>query len=253
MEVIILGSGTCVPSVRRAGPAVLLRTEGQIFLIDSSSGTMRQLARVGIRPWELDFLIYTHLHVDHTGDFAPLIFALKYGGEGMSEKRPKVFAAEGFKAFWSGLEQAWGEWVVMPEMELVEFPVVFPSASQEPPFIIRSAPVNHTPSSLAWRIEDSLGRSVVFSGDTDMSDSLIKLAEGADLLVLECAFPEGHKKQGHLIPSEAGFIAEKAGVKKLLLTHFYPVCDEHDMLGPCRKVFKNGTVMAAEDMLRLYV
>jgi ribonuclease BN (tRNA processing enzyme) len=252
MEVIILGSGTCVPSARRAGPGALLRADGQQFLIDSASGTLRQLARIGVSPPELDFLLYTHLHVDHTGDFAPLVFSLKYGGWHVG-KIPRIFAAEGFQTFREGLEQAWGEWVRMPGMELVEFPVALPSAVQEPPFIIRTAPVNHSDMSLAWRIEDSHGRSVVFSGDTDMSDSLVELAGGADLLVLECAFPEGHKVQGHLTPSEAGLLAERAGVGQLVLTHFYPVCDEHDMLSPCRENFSRGPVMAAEDFLRIAV
>jgi ribonuclease BN (tRNA processing enzyme) len=166
------------------------------------------------------------------------------------EKRLKILAAEGFEAFWDGLKKAWGHWIELDSIEVEELSATFETAIQDPPFIIKTAPANHSDSSIAFRIEDSHGRSVVFSGDTDVSDNIIKLAKGADLLVMECAFPEGHKVKGHLTPSEAGLMAEKAGVKQLVLTHFYPVCDQHDMASPCRDHF-SGTLILAEDLLRV--
>lgn len=250
MELIILGSGTCAPSVRRAGPSACLISDGHKFLIDSASGTLRQLAKISIRPSDIDFLIYTHLHVDHTGEFAPFIFASKYAPDAVADYKVTILAAEGFQNFWQGLTSAWGEWVTMPKADLIEMPTAFPSSIQAPPFIIKTAPVNHIPSSLAFRIENSEGKAIVFSGDTDVSDSLISLAKGADILVIECSFPEGKKKAGHLTPGEAGLMAREAGVKQVVLTHFYPECDEVDIAGPCRKIYK-GPVHVAEDFMKL--
>ena len=76
-------------------------------------------------------------------------------------------------------------------------------------WLIKSAPTNHTDGSLAYRVEAE-GRSLVYSGDTDVSDSLVDLARGADLLVLEAANP--FKVPGHLTPAEAGRLAAQAGV-----------------------------------------
>jgi ribonuclease BN (tRNA processing enzyme) len=70
------------------------------------------------------------------------------------------------------------------------------------------------------------------------------------MLVSECAAPESAKIPGHLTPSEAGRIAAMAGVKKLVLTHFYPECDRNDMITPCGKEF-DGPIILAEDMMHL--
>ncbi|MGB9497666.1 MAG: MBL fold metallo-hydrolase [Dissulfuribacterales bacterium] len=252
MEIIILGSGTGVPSIRRAGPATCLRVEGQTLLIDSAAGTLRQLVRAGISYDTLDILLYTHFHPDHIGELAPFIFATRYPLGYKRNSPVTVMAAKGLKRFYQSMIQAFGQWVE-PEPGKVffeEIPQEMSAAMQLPPLTIRSAPTNHTPQSLAYRIETSSGRSVVFSGDTDFCDELIELAQGTDLLVSECAAPEGYKIPGHLTPSEAGKIAQAAGVKRLLLNHFYPNCDEHDLITPCSKVYK-GPIILSEDFMRL--
>jgi ribonuclease BN (tRNA processing enzyme) len=112
---------------------------------------------------------------------------------------------------------------------------------------IRSAPTNHTEGSLAYRVEAE-GRSLVYSGDTDESDSLVALARGADLLVLEAANP--FKVKGHLTPAEAGRLAARAGVGRLLLTHLYPPCDTVDVAALAGLEF-SGEILRAEDGLQL--
>ncbi len=251
-ELIILGSGTCVPSVRRAGPAACLRTGDVTVLVDSAAGTLRQLVKAGIPYDSIDIILYTHLHPDHVGEFVPFVFATKYA-PGFKRSEPvTLLAARGFESFYNALKQAFGQWVEPDEGILVieEMPVEMPAAIQIPPLTIRTAPTVHTPMSLAFRVETPENMSVVFSGDTDYSPGLVELAEGADLLVCECAAPEGYKVQGHLTPSEAGRMAQEAGVKRLLLTHFYPVCDENDLLTPCREFYK-GQVILAEDFMRI--
>ena len=67
---------------------------------------------------------------------------------------------------------------------------------------------------------------MVYSGDTDASASLVELARGADLLVLKAANPDKVPASR----SEAGGLASRAGVDRLLLTHFYPPCDAVDVV-----------------------
>lgn len=252
MDIIILGSGTCVPSIRRAGPAACVIAQGCTLLIDSASGTLRQLARAGIDYADIDMILYTHLHPDHMGEFVPFVFATRYAPD-YTRKRPVlVLAGEGFSNFYSGLEAAFGEWIKPGDgrLDINEISVNMKTAMQFPPLTIMTSPVRHTTGSIAYRIEDSTGKAAVFSGDTDYCDELIDLASGADMLVLECAAPENAKVAGHLIPSEAGRIAARAGVKKLVLTHFYPECDRHDLVTPCRNEY-DGPLILAEDMMRL--
>jgi ribonuclease BN (tRNA processing enzyme) len=90
----------------------------------------------------------------------------------------------------------------------------------------------------------------VYSGDTDESDSLAELARGADLLVCEASNP--FKVPGHLTPAEAGRLAARAGVKRLLLTHFYPPCDTVDVVALATREF-GGEIFKAEDGLRVEV
>lgn len=132
---------------------------------------------------------------------------------------------------------------------MIELSTEYPTALLRPPFEIRSAPVVHNPESLAFRVEYQ-GKSLVYSGDTDFSPALIELAREADLLVLECSAPEGAKVSGHLTPSLAGQIAGQARVKRLLLTHFYPPCDEADLISPCASYFA-GEIILARDFLTI--
>ena len=114
---------------------------------------------------------------------------------------------------------------------------------------ITTAPVNHIASSLAYRLEFG-GASVVYSGDTDWSDSLIDLARGADLFILEASNP--FKVAGHLTPEQAGRLAVQAGVDRLVLTHIYPPGDAVDPAAQAALYF-SGEIIVAEDGLRLQV
>lgn len=104
------------------------------------------------------------------------------------------------------------------------------SAAEVPPGAARP--------SYPYRFETAR-RSVVFSGDTSRSESLIKLARGADILVHETMNVEGvdavvsaadpgnqplkrHIIEAHTPMEEVGEVAARAQVKKLVLTHFIP-------------------------------
>ena len=252
VEVIVIGSGTGVPYIRRAGPAVCMRAEGQTLLIDSAAGTLRQLSVAGIPYDSIDTILYTHLHPDHTGEFVPFIFATHYLPGYHRASPVTIIACEGFGNFYEGLRHAFGKWAEPKPGTVVfkEVPGEIEAAIPLPPLAVRSAPAVHTPQSLCYRVDTPDGKSVVFSGDTDFCTGLIDLSQGADLLVSECSAPEGFKIPGHLTPSEAGRIAQEAGVKRLLLTHLYPNCDEHDLVTPCSEVYK-GHIIVAEDFMRL--
>ena len=71
-------------------------------------------------------------------------------------------------------------------------------------------------------------------------------------MILECSLPDDRKVEGHLTPSLAGQVARESECKRLLLTHFYPPCDDHDIV----KIVKGqyaGEVMLAEDLMKVIV
>jgi ribonuclease BN (tRNA processing enzyme) len=251
MELTVIGSGTGVPSLRRGSPCLAVRADGRLLVLDLGAGSLRALLRCGLDFSAIDVLALTHLHPDHVGDLIPFLFATRYA-LGYTRTEPfRLLAARGFARFHNLLKEAFAGWVEPPPglMDLKELAPDAKDEVRDTNLVIKSAPTNHTGGSLAYRVE-AQGKSLVYSGDTDLSDSLVDLAKNADLLVLEAANP--FKVPGHLTPAEAGRLAAKAGARRLLLTHFYPPCDEVDVVALASKEFK-GEVLRAEDGLRFTV
>ena len=251
MELIVLGSGTGVPSLRRGSPAYAVRAAGRLLLLDLGSGACRALLRHDLNFSQVDVIALSHLHPDHTGDLVPFLFASHYA-LGYTRREPFwLLAAQGFKDFHERLKGAFGQWVEAPPdlLQVREMDPGEPDLFAWEGLVIKSAPANHIPGSLSYRVEAE-GRALVYSGDTDVSDALVELARGADLLVLECSNP--FKVPGHLTPEEAGRMAARAGVPRLVLTHLYPPCDEVDVAALAAREFQ-GEVIRAEDGMRLEV
>lgn len=249
MELIILGSGTAIPSPRRGSPGLSVQAAGEYLLFDGGSGTLRSLARAGISFTDLDRIFYTHLHPDHTGDLVPLLFAMR--NPDYPRLKPLfIYGPRGFQAFYEKLQAAYGQWMAPANYELIMAELEEKAVEGEGLRVI-PRPVQHIKDSLAYRVEAE-GRSLVFSGDTAYCESLVELAKGADLLVLECSFPDEWPNRLHLTPSEAGAIAALSGCRRLVLTHFYPICDRYDIVDQCRKSY-DGEVIVAEDLMRITV
>lgn len=251
MELIVLGSGTGVPSLRRSSPAYAVKAAGRLLLLDLGSGACRALLRHDLNFSQVDLIALTHLHPDHLGDLVPFLFASHYA-LGYTRTEPFwLLAARGFQDFHARLKGAFGHWVEAPAglLQLRELNPEEPDRFDWEGLNIKTAPVNHIDGSLAYRVEAG-GRTLVYSGDTDVSDSLVDLARGADLLILECAQPS--KVPGHLTPEDAGQMAAQAGVPRLMLTHFYPPCDEVDVVARAAREFA-GEIIRAEDDLKLAV
>ena len=254
MNILILGSGTSVPLANRASPSVAISVEGRLILLDIGPGTMRQLAIAGLKYQDIDYIVISHFHPDHTADLIHFFFATRYPPV-LEERKPfTIIAPKGFDQFLELLKKPYGRWLDLPErlMSTEELKTGAKDSREFDGFTIYSAPVNHTPQSLGFRIEDNSGKSIAYSGDTGYCEGIVELARGADLLILECSFPDEEAIAGHLTPSEAGDIATRAGAKKLLLTHFYPEILTTDIEAQCRKTYQ-GDLVLASDLLSLSV
>jgi ribonuclease BN (tRNA processing enzyme) len=252
MKITVLGSGTCVPSLQRSACSVLIQIDAAVLLLDSGAGTMRRLLEAGLTIDEISYVFYSHLHPDHSGEFVPFLFATKYPASYTRRKPFTIVAARGFSDFYEKLKAAYGHWIELAPgmMNITELDNKGPDHLDGGLFDVDSLPMDHTESSLAYRITDRHGQSVVYSGDTDVCANLVKLARDADVLICECALPDELKAPGHLTPSLAGEIATEAGVSKLILTHFYPECDDVNVTEQCRKTYQ-GPLVLAEDLLEI--
>jgi len=254
MIVTVLGSGTCVPSIERSSCAVMLEVSNTRLLIDSGPGTMRRLLRTNTTIFDVDYIFYSHFHPDHTAELVPFLFATKYPDMSQRQTLLTIVAAVGFKDFFAGLKTVYGQWIELDPglVEILQMSNHSSDLRRLKDFTVQSAPVEHNPESIAYRVTNTGGRSVVYSGDTDYSENLIELSKDADLLICESALPDDYRIKGHLTPSLAGDIATRAGVRKLVLTHFYPECDQTDIEQECRKTYA-GPLVLAEDLMRIKI
>jgi len=252
LRVTILGSGTCVPSLERSASAVLVEADDTVILLDAGVGTMRRLLEAGITIDRITHLFFSHLHPDHTGEFVPLLFALKYPELTRRSGKLTIAGGKGFKAFHDGLGQVYGDWIDLGEdmVEILEITDSEPAVHSFGSFDITTLPMNHIASSLGYRITVPEGIAIVFTGDTDYCENAVELARDADLLICESSLPDEMKAPGHLTPSLAGKIATEAGVEHLVLTHFYPHCDRVDIEGQCRRTY-DGDLALARDLMSI--
>ena len=184
----------------------------------------------------------------------PLLFATKYPDTSQRQTVLTIVAGVGFEDFFAGLKTVFGKWIELDPglVDIIQMNNRSADLLRLKDFTVRSAPVEHNPESIAYRITGSDGVSVVYSGDTDFSDNLVMLSKDADLLICESALPDELKVKGHLTPSLAGEIAKRANVRKLVLTHFYPECDQVDVEKECRKTY-SGPLVLAEDLMTIYI
>ena len=252
MKLIILGSGTSVPHPQRASPSIALFIDDQFLLMDIGPGTLRQLAIAGLTFQDIDYVCISHFHPDHTADLIHFLFATRYPPILRTRKPFTLIAPETFNQFLTLLKRPYGNWLELPDglMKIEELNTGDKDKKEFDTFTIVSAPVNHTPHSLGFRIEDGSGKIIVYSGDTGYCEEIVDLARDADLLILESSFPDGQGIEGHLTPSQAGDIATRSGVKRLLLTHFYPECLKSDIEPQCRKTYQ-GELILATDLMSL--
>ncbi|MBM3298810.1 MAG: MBL fold metallo-hydrolase [Deltaproteobacteria bacterium] len=249
MEITILGTGTSTPHLHRNASGLVVHASGLWVLVDIGPGTLRRMCEAAIDNKWIDLILITHFHPDHVSDLVPLLFASNYEFGAVRTEPFHVVGPQGLEQFYETLVATYGDWIVPTGGRLLkkEMNPREADAFSMKGVTIRSAPAAHTFPSLSYRIEAN-GVSVTVSGDTDVSVDLVELARHTDLLICECALPDHMKVPGHLVPSEAGKIAADAGARKLVLTHFYPPCDEVDVVVQAASAF-SGEIVKAWDLM----
>lgn len=254
MNVTVVGSGTVVPRLERRQSCVVVRCGGETLALDVGSGAVRGMLHAGLDPFALDRIFITHLHPDHTSDLVPLLFSMNYTDPTTPRERPLMLVgAEGFAGFRRFVGDAYKGWLSGGYQNTLEIPMHCPAPLQFAGYRLSWAPAKHRPESVAYRIEEPGGGSLVYTGDTEYSESVAELAHGAHTMIVECSFPDDSPVPGHLTPAGVARIAREAGVARVVLTHIFPPAEKVDLPAAVRHGGYNGEVIVAYDGLDLKV
>ena len=247
MQITILGAGTGLPFKAHSPAGHLVRIQEQPLLVDLGPGTLSRLEAAGVSYRDLETILLTHLHADHTLDLALLLQNFDSTPNWIRTERLRLIGCRGLANFYQRLMDAY------PGIAPSTFPLELRELGEErldfPGWSASSFFTGHTPSSLGYRIEAE-GKVVAFSGDATLSPGLLELARQADLFVCECSFPGVIPLEGHLAAIQVGRVAREAGVKRLFLVHLYPPAREVNLVDQVRTEY-DGPVEIAYDGLTL--
>jgi ribonuclease BN (tRNA processing enzyme) len=253
MKLVVLGSGTSVPHAQRAAAAFWLETAAGTVLLDCSGDAAHGLAQENLDWPNLDVIWISHLHLDHCGGLAPLLFGMKWAPQTQTRKKPlRIFGCEGIKRLLQATDDA-NNYGLLDQRFEIQLHEVSPHEPDIELFSELRAGIfatPHTRSSLAIRLTQHDGVCVVYTSDTGFSEELAAFARDSDLLILECSFWRHKPTPKHLELAEAMRIARLAEPRTLLLTHLYPEWDDVDLESEARRLWSGNTI-AAHDGLRL--
>jgi len=271
VAVQVLGSGGPELQDKRASSSYLVWQDGQArALVDAGSGSSLRFGESGAKMSQLDVILFTHFHVDHSADFPALIFSSwfeerdrplpVYGPAGNSVFPSTVGFVHAFFNNQNGVYRYLSELLVPQEngsYKLQPHNVAGDGTSSaafrgEHLSAYATRVIHGSVPALAWRVEIG-GKSIAFSGDTNgQGADLVNLAKDADLFIAHNAVPEGAiglERRLHMPPSVIGQIAQQAHVKRLVLSHrmLRTLGKEEQSQSEIRKSF-SGPVAFANDL-----
>ncbi len=270
ITVTLLGTGCPPPVMHRFGPSILVEAGGQRLLFDAGRGAMQRLHQIRV-PWQdVKGVFLTHLHSDHVVGFPDLWLTGWLTGPGRSTP-VTVWGPRGTAKMMAHLEQAFEfdirirlyddraapDGVVVLAHDITEGVVYEAGGVKVTAFEVDHAPVR---PAFGYRI-DHAGRSVVLSGDTKVSENLVKHAQGVDLLVHEVVVPETFQRAGvaaertravvahHVTPEQAGEVFTRTRPRLAVYSHIVlPSATEQDLVPATRKTYA-GPLEVGEDLM----
>jgi ribonuclease BN (tRNA processing enzyme) len=215
MRLTILGCAGSFPGPDSPCSAYHVEADGFRLMLDFGTGSLSALQRYASLT-AVDAILLTHLHADHVLDACSYVVVRRYAPDGPYPAIP-VYAPPGAKERLSGAYGSVGEG---PLDDVYTFHDLKPGTFEIGPLAVTVDRVNHPVETYGVRIEHA-GRVLTYSADTAPCEALNRLAHDADLFLCEASYLDGDDNPPdlHLTGGEAGEVATKAGVGRLVLTH----------------------------------
>jgi ribonuclease BN (tRNA processing enzyme) len=216
-----------------------LEHDGFRIVVDLGHGSLGVLQR-HIALTEIDAIVLSHLHADHSIDLTALYVAHRYGPYDFSGRVPVYGPSDTAEQLASayGMKDPQG---MKGSFDFRELSV----AASIGPFRVRAERVAHPVETYAVRFEAD-GQTFVYSGDTGPCRAIDELARDADLLLCEASFVHGEDNPAdlHLTGREAGQLARDAGVGRLVVTHIPPWNDPQVAMAEAASAFDGAIDLA---------
>ncbi|MBN2548986.1 MAG: MBL fold metallo-hydrolase [Anaerolineales bacterium] len=247
-RLIFLGTGNALPDEHHENTHLALSYDDRLLMIDCVHNAVVRLGHAGVNYQHLTDLVLTHFHPDHVSGVPSLLMHSWLAG------RRSLLHIYGLAHTLDRIEKVmefydWGSW---PNFFPVQFHRLVEQemhlALETPQFRLFTSPVRHMIPAIGVRIELAQnGKILAYSGDTAPCDEVVRLAQGADVLIHE----SGGATNGHTSAGQAGEIAGRAGAGHLYLVH-YPTgdFDSHSLEDEARQTF-SGPVTLAEDFMSI--
>ncbi|GAB4415890.1 MAG: MBL fold metallo-hydrolase [Anaerolineales bacterium] len=246
-KLIILGASNALSSAESENTHMVLVGQERTVLIDCVVNPIHQLAKFKVDFNDVTDLVLTHFHPDHVSGVPIFLMDMWLRG------RKQSINIYGLHYTLDRLERlmefySWAEW---PEF----FPVAFhrlPASELIPlldcdEFLLMASPVHHMIPTIGLRFDfKNSGKRLAYSCDTEPCEAVVKLAEGADVLIHEAT----GASRGHSSAAQAGEIASKAEVGHLYLIH-YPTgeFENGDLVAQAKQTFPGNVDLARDDMV----
>jgi len=248
LKVTVLGGSGTYPAAGSASSGFLISSNSDRVWVDAGTGTFANLQRHA-DPFELKALVLSHLHLDHILDIYPLYYALRFSPETRGPFGFKILAPQGAEDYLNKLVTTTGndgfggyfDFDVIKQSDVVKL------GDLEFEFHRSRHPIE----AYGMKVR-AAGRTLFYTSDTAPSDSLIEAAEGADVMIAEASMqkPTESLAEVHMTAAEAGELAKKAGVGRLVLTHIVPGQDPRVSVDQAAEAF-HGEVISASDNLAI--
>jgi len=220
MRVTVLGKSPAWQDAGGACSGYLVEAGGRCVLLDCGNGVFARL-RAERAFTDVCAVVISHLHADHFFDLVPFAYALAYSHQARAAgSRPLLYAPPGARETFRRITGAWqAEELIEQAFELHEY-----DAAEEielDPLRVRFHEVPHFIRTHAVQMRDG-GCSFTYGADCRPNDAIVAFARDTDLLMLEATLeqPDEGGERGHLTPAEAGAHAQRAGARRLVLTHY---------------------------------
>ncbi|WP_459195483.1 MBL fold metallo-hydrolase [Wukongibacter baidiensis] len=276
---VLIGSGSPNSPEGRACASTLIQYKGNYFLVDMGNGAQDRLEEAGINLGSIETLMFTHHHLDHNEEY----FAVAIKGWLKGRSHLNLIGTPGTKdlheflvsfykedmEYRASKKPSWSWDGMASNVDIME--VSGDKSFELNGVTITTTKVPHSIHTQAYRF-DAEDESIVISGDLTYSENLIKLAKDADVLVMDSGAvikksavgfnsqsqkSENAKKKrknnsdnAHASLEEVATMAQKAGVKKLVLTHIGGNIDKEAEINEISKIY-TGEVIVGEDLMEV--